>query len=275
MKDYISADERVNGKKTQVKLENILYFTVCFGLVYFCLSLFARWDMSNVSLIIGESGTGKSTSMMNLDPQETFVINILNKPLPFRGYKKNYVRISQDGETGNYYSSTVYAHIEMVIKRVNAKRPEIKTLVVDDFQFLMADEFMSRALERGYDKFSEIAQHAYSLLKLLPTLRDDLDIFVLTHSEPNEIGKMKVKTIGKMIDQNVTIEAMYSTLLQTQLIDGKYSFITQGDARHLAKSPLGMFETREIPNDLLFVKNKMKEYFEEDIKMWMNKKNFK
>jgi hypothetical protein len=98
---------------------------------------------------------------------------------------------------------------------------------------------------------------------MLPTLRDDLDIFILTHSEPNELGKMKIKTIGKMIDNNVTIEGMYSTVLQTELRDGQYTFITQGDARHIAKSPMGMFDSRNIPNDLAIVKQRMSAYFNE------------
>lgn len=221
--------------------------------------------MSNVSLIMGESGTGKSTSIRTLDPNETFIINVLNKPLPFRGYTKLYTRVSPDGKTGNYYASTNYDHIELVIKKINSTRPDIKTLIIDDFQYLMADEFMDRALERGYDKFSEIGSHAYKLLKLLPTLRDDIDVFVLTHSEPNELGKMKIKTIGKMLDQVVTVEGMYTTVLQTELSNGSYSFITQGDARHIAKSPMGLFEDRNIPNDLAFVKTKMHSYFNEDI----------
>jgi hypothetical protein len=221
--------------------------------------------MSNTSIIIGESGTGKSTSIRNLKPEETFIINVLNKPLPFRGYKNMYTRVSPDGTTGNYYTSDVYEYIEIVIKKINKNRPEIKTLIIDDFQYLMAGEFMSRALERGYDKFSEIGKHAYDLLKLLPTLREDLDIFVLTHSEANEAGKMKVKTIGKMLDDKITIEGMYAMVLQTELTDGNYHFITQGDSRHIAKSPMGMFETRNIPNDLAFVKTKMNSYYNEDI----------
>jgi RNase adaptor protein for sRNA GlmZ degradation len=221
--------------------------------------------MSNTSLIIGESGTGKSTSIRNLEPSETFIINVLNKPLPFRGYKKHYTRVSPDGMTGNYYASDVYEHIELVIKKINAKRPEIKTLILDDFQYLMANEFMNRALERGYDKFSEIGKHAHDLLKMLPTLRDDLDVFILTHSESNEQGKMKIKTIGKMLDEKITIEGMYAMVLQTELMNGTYNFITQGDARHIAKSPMGMFEERNIPNDLAFVKQKMSSYYNEGI----------
>jgi len=191
----------------------------------------------------------------------------MNKPLPFRGYKSKYTTLSPDASTGNYYTSDNYDLITFVIQKVAIKRPEINTVIIDDFQYLMAGEFMSRALERGYDKFSEIGKHAYDLLKLLPTLRDDLDIFILTHSEPNEHGKMKVKTIGKMLDEKITIEGMYAMVLQTELTDGNYHFITQGDSRHIAKSPMGMFDTRNIPNDLAFVKQKMTSYYNEDIAM--------
>ncbi len=221
--------------------------------------------MSNTSIIMGESGTGKSTSIRNLKPEETFIINVLNKPLPFRGYKSQYKTVSLDGSTGNYYSSDNYDYIQFTIRKIDAKRPDIKTLIIDDFQYLMAGEFMNRALERGYDKFSEIGKHAYDLLKMLPTLREDLDVFVLTHSELNDTGKMKIKTIGKMLDDKITLEGMYSMVLQTELTDSGYHFITQGDARHIAKSPMGMFDTREIPNDLAFVKSKMNAYFNEDI----------
>jgi hypothetical protein len=221
--------------------------------------------MSNTSIIMGESGTGKSTSIRNLDPEETFIIAVLNKPLPFRGYKSKYTRVSADGLTGNYYSSMNYQHIELVLKKIDKVRPEIKTIIIDDFQYLMCDEFMDRALEKGYDKFSSIGQHAYNLLKLLPTLREDLDIFIMAHSEPNEDGKMKIKTIGKMLDEKITIEGMYAMVLQTELTNGNYHFVTQGDVRHIAKSPMGMFDHREIPNDLAFVKAKMYEYNHEDI----------
>lgn len=221
--------------------------------------------MSNASLIIGESGTGKSTSIRNLNPAETFIINVLNKPLPFRGYKASYKPLSPNGDQGNYYSTDDYQKIERVIKLIDKKRLEIKTLIIDDFQYLMANEFMNRALERGYDKFSEIGKHAHDLLKLLPNLRDDLDIFILTHSESNDQGKMKIKTIGKMLDEKITIEGMYAMVLQTELMNGSYNFITQGDARHIAKSPMGMFQDRNIPNDLAFVKAKMSDYYNEAI----------
>lgn len=221
--------------------------------------------MSNMIIIMGESGTGKSTSIRNLDPKTTFIINIVGKPLPFRGGKKLYTNVSADGMTGNYYASDNYAHIELVLKKINAKRPEIKTIIIDDFQYLMSNEYMSRALERGFDKFAEIGNHIYIIVNLLPLLRDDIDIFVLSHSEPGENGKMKLKTIGRMIDSTVTIEGRFTTILQTEIKDNGYYFITQGDARHIAKSPMGLFEERLIPNDLQFVKDKMHAYFNEEI----------
>lgn len=220
--------------------------------------------MSNTALIIGESGTGKSTSLAKLDPKETFIVNVLDKPLPFRGYKKNYTRINADATTGNMYASDDYTKIVRIIKVVNDKRPEIKNLIIDDFQYVMANEYMRRCMERGFDKFSEIGNHAWSILNTLKDLREDLNCFVLSHSEPNEHGKMKIKTIGKMIDNNVTMEGMFTIVLQTQIVDGEYSFITQGDANHIAKSPMGMFEARKIPNDLALVKQKINEYYFEE-----------
>lgn len=221
--------------------------------------------MANTALILGESGTGKSTSLRNLNPKETFIINVLNKPLPFKGYKNVYKMVTPDGKEGNYYASNVYDRIRLVINKINNARPDIKTLIIDDFQYLMANEFMRRALEKGYDKFSEIGKNAYDLLEMLPKLREDLDVFILTHSECNESGKMKIKTIGRMLDEKITIEGMYTMVLQTELMDGNYSFITQGDARHIAKTPMGMFENKKIPNDLAFVKEQMNHYFAEDI----------
>ena len=222
--------------------------------------------MSNASLIIGESGTGKSTSLSNLDPKETFIINVLNKPLPFRGYKKHYTAIKGwDDKEGNYFASDDYDRIGRCIRMVNADRSEIKNLIIDDFQYLMGNEFMRRAMEKGFDKFSEIGKHAWEIITLLPKLRDDLDCFVLSHAEPNENGKMKLKTIGKLLDEKMTVEGVFTLVLQTEVMDGRYNFITQGDARHIAKSPMGMFDSRSIPNDLAFVKSKMTAYYNEDL----------
>lgn len=221
--------------------------------------------MSNISLIIGESGTGKSTSIRNLNHDETFIINIIDKPLPFRGYKNKYKSMSADWKTGNYISTDDYSKIIKAANFISANRPDIKTIIIDDFQFVMTNEFMRRCMERGFDKFSEIGNHAWSIMNALKLLREDIDCFILTHSAMDESGKMNIKTIGKLFSEKYGMETTVAMLLQTEVTDGNYHFITQGDARHIAKSPMGMFEDRNIPNDLAFVKNKMNEYYNEDI----------
>ena len=221
--------------------------------------------MSNTSLIIGESGTGKSTSLTNLDPKETFIINVLDKPLPFRGYKKNYVRINTDGSEGNYYASDDYNKIMRVIKLVNEKRPDIKNLIIDDWQYTMCNEFMRRATETGFTKFTEIGQHAWLIIRSLVDCREDLYCFVLSHSDTDANGKYKCKSIGKMLDEKITIEGMFTIVLHTQVMDGQYRPLTQNDGSHIAKSPQGMFEDRYIANDLSFVKDQMNVYYNEDI----------
>lgn len=217
--------------------------------------------MSNASLIIGESGTGKSTSIRNLDPAETFIINVCNKPLPFRGYKAKYKAItSWEDKEGNYFYSDDYQKIIKCLRVIDKDRPEIKNIIIDDFQYIMVEEFMNRVTEKGFDKFSEIGAHAWAIIKLLPSLRDDLNCFVLSHSESNEHGKMKAKTIGKLLDDKVIVEGRFTMVLQTDISESGYRFITQGDKGHIAKSPMDMFEDKYIPNDLAYVIEKMNDY---------------
>jgi hypothetical protein len=219
--------------------------------------------MSNASLILGESGTGKSTSIRNLDPKETFIINVCNKPLPFRGYKSQYKALtSWEDKEGNYYASNDHTKIIRCMKMIDKERPEIKNLIIDDFQYIMCAEFMNRIMERGFDKFSEIGQHAYMIIEMLTALRNDLNCFVLTHSEANDQGKMKIKTIGRLIDDKVTLEGRFTLVLQTEISESGYRFVTQGDSRHIAKSPMDMFEDKYIPNDLAYVVQKMNAYYE-------------
>src|ERR1700744_3002379 len=156
--------------------------------------------MSNLTLIIGESGTGKSTSIRTLDPKETFIINVLDKPLPFKGGRKSYVVATQNNPNGNYSSTDNYEKIILQIKYINNKRPDIKNVILDDIQYLMANEFMRRARETGYNKFTEIAQHFWSVIEESAKCRDDLYFFFLSHSDTDQFGKARCKTIGKMLD---------------------------------------------------------------------------
>lgn len=215
--------------------------------------------MANAVLIIGSPGTGKSTSIQTLDPKSTFLINVIDKPLPFRGHKKKYIKASKDG--GNLFVSDNYAEIIKAIRRVS-EMEQFKCLIIDDWQYVLANEFMMKAMDKGFDKFSEIAQHAWLIIKALREARDDLVCFVLAHSELDQYGRAKCKTIGKLLDEKISIEGLFTTVLHSDCVDGKYYFKTQTDGILLAKSPAGMFDELEIDNDLQYVYDKIFEYNE-------------
>lgn len=212
--------------------------------------------MSTTTLILGPSGSGKSTSLRNLNPDSTYIFGILDKPLPFRGYRKKYSQ-----EKKNYHVSDDYRTLLTYIKAINERRPEITTLIVDDFQYLLAHEFMNRVSERGYDKYSELAFHAWSVIKALTETRDDLHCFVLTHSDTDQNGNMKIKTIGRLLEDKIALEGMFTCCLFSMVVDGEYKLLTNSDGIHLSKSPLGLFDTLHIDNDLQYVKEKMNDYF--------------
>lgn len=217
--------------------------------------------MSNTVLVIGQSGSGKSTSLRNLDPKTTFIINVLDKPLPFRGFKKNY-----NATEKNYYSTNDWAKVVNCIERVNKERPDITTLVIDDWQYILSYEFIRRASEKGFDKFSDLASHGWQTMNACTTgTRQTLTTFILAHSDMDTSGRSKLKTIGKMLDEKITLEGLFTTVLHSRIVDGEYVFQTQDNGDYLAKSPMGMFEEFLIPNDLLTVKGAVENYFNDEL----------
>jgi len=227
--------------------------------------------LAELGAIVGESGSGKSTSLRNLDPKETFIINVAGKNLPIRNYKKNYVPLVQDKDKkyqGNLYNTSNVDKINQVIKLVSATMPHIKQIIIDDSQYLMAFEAMDRATEKGYEKFTQMAQHFFSILKESMNARENLKIFVLAHSEnsgDNLNPSYKIKTLGKMIDNMITVEGLFTYVLFTvrkQNDDGimEYKFITNSDGTNTAKTPMGCFDELFIDNDLQYVINKIDEY---------------
>lgn len=155
--------------------------------------------MSVLVAIVGQSGTGKSTSIETLNPQETVLINVANKPLPFKGWKSKYVQ-KKLSEGGNYVVTESAAQIVAALTYINQHRPEIKYIVIDDLQYIMSFEFMNKANERGFDKFTSIAKNSFDILNLARLLRDDLIIYTLYHEEitnENFSQKRKIKTIGE------------------------------------------------------------------------------
>lgn len=210
--------------------------------------------------IVGESGTGKSTSLRNLNYEDTFIISTTGKPLPFRAWKKKYTPIKIDGGsvTGNYYVSSKWDQIIKILQVIDKKMPHIKQVIIDDFQYVLSYEFVDRATEVGYGKFSELAQHAMEILRYAEKMREDCKMIFLTHSE--NVGdvmnpKYVIKTVGKLLAEKVTLEGLFTYIFFTKVSEGddgrmQYKLLTNSDGTCVAKTSLGMFEDLEIDNDL-------------------------
>lgn len=194
---------------------------------------------------------------MNLDSTSTFYVNCIGKALPFKGWKSKYVDVSKEA-AGNMLVSDKWEKVKNAILYVSEKRPEIKTIVVDDAQYIMGYEFMERAKEKGFDKFVEMGKHMFEVLTAPDKTREDLITIFLSHSEDvsgNGYTKTKMKTIGKMLDDKITIEGLFTVVLIASSYRDtdksmKYIFTTQSDGTTTAKSPMGMFSEVRIPNDL-------------------------
>lgn len=200
-------------------------------------------------LILGHSGSGKSTSLRNFRSGEITHINVMGKPLPFKGR----------------FRETVNSDKYDVIGDALAKM-KTKIAVIDDAQYLMANEFMRRSSERGYDKFTEIANNFWSLINsVIYDLPFDVTVYFLMHIDRDDAGNEKVKTIGKLLDEKITVEGMFTIVLKSIVKDGVYSFTTQSNGHDTVKSPLGMFSTYEIENDLKAVDNIVRAFWELDI----------
>ncbi|WP_241175603.1 ATP-binding protein [Serratia marcescens] len=203
-------------------------------------------------LILGDSGSGKSASMMKLNPDDGFLINPENKRLPFRsaGWKPR----DFEAKTGNVFFTDIPADIVLIINF--ARRAGKKFVVVDDFQYVMGNQFMRRRSEKSFEKFTEIGGGAWDVI------RADLIVYFLAHTEETPAGRVKMKTIGKMLDEKITVEGMFSIALRTGVTDGRYYFTTQSDGTDPVKSPIGLFDSFQIDNDLNAVDTAIREYYE-------------
>lgn len=232
--------------------------------------------MAELIAIVGESGSGKTTSIRNLNPETTFIISTTGKRPGIKGAKKKYPDFKVNKETkeisGNFYTTSNIDQIAKMMSLINTKLTNIKVLIIDDFQYLQAFEAMARVDEKGYSKFTDMAKHAYEVLKSSMDLRDDLFVAVLTHSEntgDNLNPYLKIKTQGKMLDSVITLEGLFTYVLFTKVVrdegtnEVQYKFLTNSDGTCTAKSPMGLFDDTLIDNDLNFVIDKIKEYNED------------
>lgn len=200
--------------------------------------------MSIACLVLGESGTGKSTSLRNLDPAQTLLIQSIPKPLPFRsnGWKP----LTKDG--GNIVVTDQSASIIDAMRRT--RRPVV---VIDDWQYVLANEFMRRTDERGFDKFTDIGRHAWDILQAASSLDSGKRVYILAHTQSDDQGRTRIKTIGRMLDEKITPEGMFSIVLNTVVQNGNYLFATRNNGSNTTKSPLGLFDDELIENDLAAV----------------------
>jgi len=201
--------------------------------------------MAIKTLILGESGTGKSTSLRNFNPADICYINPAQKPLPFKGKFESLM------------GTTDIRKISLFIKQANKK-----IVVIDDGQYIMSFQYMHRLKESGWDKYNDIQSDYFQLIEMADNLPDDVTVYFLSHLEIKEDGRQKIKTIGKMLDEKITIEGMFTTVLKTYVSDGKYFFLTQNSGTDTVKSPMGMFPSFAIDNDLNYVDEKIRNYYE-------------
>lgn len=205
-------------------------------------------------LILGESGCGKSTSMRNLNPDDCVVVQPIRKRLPFRN---KFIEMSKEGGQIKATDSA-----EMIIKLITgAAKAGKKILIIDDFQYVMANEFMRRSKEKSYDKFNDIGFNAWSIINHAQSVAGDMRIYFMSHVETDMSGKTKIKTIGKMLDEKITIEGMFTIVLGASVCDSNYTFATQNNGSNTVKSPMGMFEEMNIDNDLNMIDNTIIEYY--------------
>lgn len=195
-------------------------------------------------LILGESGSGKSTSLRNFEPEEVSIFNVAGKPLPFR--KKLPVKFTSD-----------YATIEGLIQ--TSKK---KAFVIDDSQYLLCFEAFAKAKETGYGKYTDMALHFYNLVQfVIRQLPPDVIVYFLHHTEEDSnAGKVKAKTLGKMLDNQLTVEGLFSIVLMCFTDGKKHVFVTQSDGMTTCKSPMEMFPL-EIDNDLHLVDQTIRDYY--------------
>lgn len=199
-------------------------------------------------LILGESGTGKSASMRNFSAGEIALANVAGKPLPFRLHG------------GGRFVETINTDSYRAIKKF-MQESAAQTIVIDDAQYLMANEFMRRSSERGYDKFTEIAVNFWDLVNAVRELPESKIVVFMAHIDRDNNGNEKIKTIGKMLDEKITVEGMFTIVLKTSVSDGKYSFLTQNSGHDTVKSPIGLFPATEIDNDLKAVIGNVRAYY--------------
>jgi hypothetical protein len=203
-------------------------------------------------LVMGRSGSGKSASLRKVN-KKWFVVNVNKKPLPFK-----------NNDNLLMYNCDDFIKIKAAL--LKAYEQQIKSCVIDDAGYLLTSKFMAGHRQaKGnsqFDLYNEIGDNYYSLIKfIVEELPEDMIVYVIMHEEMNDLGYVKPKTIGKLLDDKVCVEGMFTIVLHSMKLDGKYVFATNTDGLDVTKSPIGMFDLEYIDNDLQNVDNTIREYY--------------
>ena len=207
--------------------------------------------MGKLVYVMGKSGTGKSRSMRNIPADQFGLINPEGKDLPFGKDAPAFrvEKITTDKASG-------------IVSAIHEFARKYKIVVVDDFQTVMTNEFMRRSAEKGYDKWTDIGKHAWEIAEAAKAVPDDCILYVLCHTEENDRGGEKIKTLGKLLDDKVVLESKATIVLKTGVEDGKYFFCTQNSGNDTVKAPEGMFPSYAIQNDLKYVDDCIRNYYD-------------
>lgn len=215
--------------------------------------------MAKLVMIIGESGTGKSTAMRNLDMAKSALISISGNPLPFRG--------------GEAFPKIVSDDPKVICQKLTSinKRDDKKVIVVDDFQYLMANMWMRSLLDKKtkdseFSKYKEIGYHTWTIIRTAQQMKNEKIVIFLAHTNVDESGTTRCKTVGRLLDEKIVLEGMFSIVLNTVVhnerqVSDRFYFQTQNNGHNTTKSPMGMFYDEEIPNDLQLVVDSINSYY--------------
>lgn len=197
-------------------------------------------------LLIGKSGSGKSTSLRNFKKDEVAVINVLGKPLPFKTDIK----------------APKIADYKNILHQISITKK--KVIVIDDANYLITNEFMSKSSVKGYDKYNEMANNYFELINGIKNIKDGKTVYLIMHEDTDENGNIKPKTIGKLLDEKVNIQGMFTVCIRSMFENGQYIFRLKTNGQDCVKTPLGMFENETMDNDLKAFDNVVREYYELD-----------
>ncbi len=211
---------------------------------------------------MAKSGSGKTTSLANFNPEDVMIIQPRKKRLPFP--HKDWEKWNKDESKGSIFQISTFDGVQAVLKKMDEVGK--KVVIIDDFVYIMAQRVMDDVDITGYNKWTELAVAFNDMMNFIETLNDDMRVYIMTHIDTNELGEVKMKTAGKLIDNLLTPEGMFTIVFGMTKNDSGSFFVTNGSATTPYKSPMGMFKDKTIPNDLKVVDDRICDFWSIDNK---------